>query len=201
MGNNVSRIFAVLTMVVAMTFAIYEQSSSLFTVDAELVKLREIQNKVELEMLQSQLAKLVDGKIASIPPTEKSEFVVINQKITNLEAKIENINAQTIGLRQAINPTKPDEILTIARLTDEVKFLKTDLDKIEKNMVAQQKAFQDSILRELKSSNDSTTLILVVLLPLVLNFLYTVWKDFKVSAQKKNSPNKRLKGTANAWRF
>ncbi len=50
MGNNVSRIFAVLTMVVAMTFAIYEQSSSLFTVDAELVKLREIQNKVELEM-------------------------------------------------------------------------------------------------------------------------------------------------------
>ncbi|EGR1045597.1 hypothetical protein [Vibrio cholerae] len=185
MGNNVSRIFAVLTMVVAMTFAIYEQSSSLFTVDAELVKLREIQNKVELEMLQSQLAKLVDGKIASIPPTEKSEFVVINQKITNLEAKIENINAQTIGLRQAINPTKPDEILTIARLTDEVKFLKTDLDKIEKNMVAQQKAFQDSILRELKSSNDSTTLILVVLLPLVLNFLYTVWKDFKVSAQKK----------------
>jgi hypothetical protein len=44
-------------------------------------------------------------------------------------------------------------------------------------MAAQQKIFQESILREIKSSNDSTTLILVVLVPLVLNFLYILWID------------------------
>ncbi|EGR0790352.1 hypothetical protein EWS92_22435 [Vibrio vulnificus] len=189
MGNNLSKILIMFMTITAMTFAIYEQSSSLFGfkfgVDSELVKLRQLQSTFELELLQNQLKELVDEKIASVPSSEKTEFVVINQKLTNLEAKIKNVSDQTIGLRQAINPTKPDEILKIARLTDEVRVLRSELTKVEKNVVAQQKAFQDSILRELKSSNDSTTLILVVLLPLVLNFLYTVWKDFKVSAQAK----------------
>ena len=39
--------------------------------------------------------------------------------------------------------------------------------------------FEDYILREKESSNRATNLILVVIIPLVLNFLYTVWKDFK----------------------
>ncbi|HCE1777954.1 TPA: hypothetical protein NG563_004716 [Vibrio parahaemolyticus] len=185
MGYNLSKFIVMLTTIAAMAFAIYEQSNSFFSINSDIANLRELQSKVELELIQTRLTELVDEKIASVPSSEKTEFVVINQKLTNLATKIENVSDQTIGLRQAINPTKPDEVLKIARLTDEVKSLRTELTKIEKNVAAQQKAFQDSIIRELKSSNDSTTLILVVLLPLVLNFLYTVWKDFKVSAQEK----------------
>jgi len=111
-------------------------------------------------------------------------MTALNVRFFNLSEKIIAVENQTIGLRQAINPIKPDEILRIARLKDEVVSLKKNMADLENSITKQQKVFQDSVLREIKSSSDSTTLILVVLLPLVLNFLYTVWKDLRVASKE-----------------
>lgn len=46
----------------------------------------------------------------------------------DLENKITIAQQQTLGLRQAINPSKPEEILTIARLTDELKTLRKEAE-------------------------------------------------------------------------
>lgn len=145
------------------------------------------QGRIDIELLQKQLdsemKKLLNNKLAEIP--KSVELASLDQKFKNIDDKIAEVKEQTIGLRQAINPLKPEEILTIARLTDDVKTIRKDLEGLESNISAKQKEFKDSILRELKSSGESTILILVVLIPLVLNFLYTVWKDYKSDKNEK----------------
>ena len=66
--------------------------------------------------------------------------------------------------------------------------MRRDIEDLDSKLSSQQKSFQDSILRELKSSSNSTTLILVVLVPLVLNFLYSVWKDFRAGRSEESTP-------------
>lgn len=113
----------------------------------------------------------------------------MNESLQNLEGKIEKVSQQTLALRQALNPLKPEEVLTIARLTDEVTKLSKGFDNLSQQLSQNQKEFRESVLRELKSSNDSTNLILVVLIPLVLNFLYTIWKDLRSEKKQKIVPN------------
>ncbi|SHN27242.1 hypothetical protein [Mucilaginibacter sp. OK098] len=100
-------------------------------------------------------------------------------KFEQLEAEIYKLNQSTIGLRQAINPFKPDEVLTIARLKDEVNKIRDQVNGLTSQNATRQQIFEDSVKRELDSADKNTYLVLAVLIPLVLNFLYTVWKDNK----------------------
>jgi hypothetical protein len=137
----------------------------------------------EVERLVHQHVK---AALAKVPTTLES--AAVEQKVKDLDQRISTVQDQTLGLRQAINPTKPDEVLTIARLTDETKLIKKDLDTFQNTLIAQQKIFQESVLREIGTADRSTNLILIVLVPLVANFLYTVWKDFRVSKEEKKTP-------------
>ncbi len=104
---------------------------------------------------------------------------VMAQQIDLFGLRIDKLEISTTALRQSINPINPDEILTIARLKDEILELKNTVLMLDENLLIRQQNFEESIKREISSSNNSTTLILVVLIPLVFNFLYSVWKDFK----------------------
>ena len=138
-------------------------------------EVEDLSKQLENELLPRLLSEIAAQASSTTP-------VAVAEKLAAMQARIEMIQNRTLALRQAINPTKPDEILTIARLTDEIKDVRGDLTSFRKQLEEQQRSFQSSILRELNSSKESTNLILLVLLPLVLNFLYTVWKDIKSAA-------------------
>lgn len=109
----------------------------------------------------------------------------ITQKFSSIDSKQNFVEDKINELRQAINPLKPDEVLTIARLKDDIINLNKDFSSLSENQKSKQKAFEESVRQEMNSSNQSTTLIIVILTPLVLNFLYTVWKDFKKPDKKE----------------
>jgi len=115
------------------------------------------------------------------------DIAIIDLRLTALQDSINKQSEITTSLRQAIDPLKPDEVLTIVRLKDQIVDLNKDLKNLEESQKDRQQTFEDSIKRETSSSNQSTTLILVVLIPLVLNFVYTVWKDFRKSDKDKNT--------------
>ncbi|MCI5196711.1 MAG: hypothetical protein D3919_10900 [Candidatus Electrothrix sp. AW5] len=133
----------------------------------------------------SENIKALQEKLAGAEAT--IEATAYGVKFKKIEERIEEVSQQTLALRQAINPLKPEEILTIARLTDQVSLLKNDFEQIEKSLFREMDAFYKSILRELETRNNSTNLILIVLIPLVINFLYTLWKDIRT--KKETSDN------------
>ena len=175
--------FGALISIIAGTLAFYVQFvDRQSAIQAERIATTE----QELEDLSKRLtSELLPRLRAEIAAQGKSTTpIVAAEKLAAMEKRIEAVDNRTYALRQAINPTKPDEILTIARLTDEVKDIREDFVSFQKQLEARHQSFQSSILREIKSSNDSTNLILIVLLPLILNFLYTIWKDFKSAGNK-----------------
>ena len=105
--------------------------------------------------------------------------ISLSEKFSEIDERIKKIENSSMALRQAINPKNPEEILTIARLTDDLSALREKLNDLEVTLSKNLTVFQKSIIREITSANNSNTLILAVLIPLVLNFLYTVWKDFR----------------------
>jgi len=162
--------------VIAATLAVYSQLSpkkSLTLVPGVTKLLMEADDKTRVD-LEKEINRVLSSK-----PIKNPDYALIEARFTDIEHRIEDINEKNIALRQAINPIKPEEILTIARLTDEVKSLEGDFKELKEILSSQQKNFQSSIIREIDSSSQSTSLILVVLLPLVANFLYTIWKDIK----------------------
>lgn len=118
---------------------------------------------------------------------EISELKNITPKLQLLDDKISNLNNSLNALRQSINPLKPEEVLTIVRLQDEVKFIKESIEETKNKLENDQHNFERAIIRELEASNRSTNLILVVLIPLVSNFLYSVWRDRREEKIKKES--------------
>ena len=182
--HYIAIIAAVITSIVTV-IAWYVQISEKRMIEFA-VKNEVVESRYQINELKDELNQLLAKQLAEAP--KSIEIAALDERFKNIEDKIENVKQQTTGLRQAINPTKPEEILTIARLADEVKGMKKDLNDLEQKLSSQQETFQGSILREIKSSSDSTTLILVVLVPLVLNFLYTVWKDIKSEKNVQEKP-------------
>jgi uncharacterized protein (UPF0335 family) len=186
MGKKWVAIVGAVVSIVAGILAIYIQLGSrqgtirLNLNEGPMTGLEELSKRLKSELIP-EISKEILAQANSTTPIFAAE------KLAALENRIEAVDNQTLALRQAINPTKPDEVLTIARLTDEIKDIREDFSDVRKQLESQQQSFQSSILRELKSSNDSTTLILVVLVPLILNFLYTVWKDLKSVRSKDDS--------------
>lgn len=145
--------------------------------------------KILIDKLKMQRDSLVTIFITR--NTDSTQSIDKTQKINELrfiqiESNIERQNEITTALRQAINPLNPDEVLTIARLKDGISDINKRITELENNINVRQQYFEDSIKREMASSNNSTTLIIVVLIPLILNFLYTLWKDFRKPDKEKN---------------
>jgi hypothetical protein len=152
------------------------------TTDPALNAIEDIKNnyssiKHELEFTKSRLSE-IEGKSIEVKGIDLS-------RISSIEGDIRELKTDTIALKQAIDPINPDEILTIARLKDYLKELDKKIETIDERVIKQQKVFQESVLRELKSYNSSIYIILVVLIPIILNFIYTIWKDIKESRRPK----------------
>lgn len=115
--------------------------------------------------------------------------IIINNKLKKLEQQIANINERTLALRQAINPIKPEEVITIARLRDEIMVLKDKVDKIPDELKKENDNFRIAVLREIDAAGKSTNYIWLVLIPLVLNLMWSVFKDIREEKKDKtNSP-------------
>lgn len=184
------RFISAAIVMTAMTIAVYKQSSILSidkqaakyeTIDSQRLILDYQQTIKRLQFSNDSLLKkyLFTDKIRPDGNITSKDFNIINLKLKTLEDNINKQTEITTSLRQAINPLKPEEVLTIVRLKDQIDELNKILKNLDQNLKDRQQNFEDSIKRELSAYNQSTTLILVVLLPLVINFLYTVWKDFR----------------------
>lgn len=170
-------LLAVAITMIGITVGIYTQFSERRARDVTAMYAL-VENEAQLNKLQANIDDIVNKKISEAPRINV-DAASLDVRFKDLDRKITSVSEQTLAVRQAINPLKPDEVLTIARLTDEVKAIDKDFENLKQELSAQQKDFQESVVREIKVSSDSTGLILVVLIPLVLNFLYTVWKDFR----------------------
>jgi hypothetical protein len=126
----------------------------------------------ELQAIDERVKDLEAARLASRGGDRPTDLRALEHRINEMEET-------TLGLRQAMNPMAPDELLTIARLGDEVRSLRADYVKLEEALVQDLGSFQQSVQRELQSANSSANLILVVLVPLAFNFLYTIWKDMR----------------------
>lgn len=176
------KVTTTLIAMLAMTMALYFQFSKL----KETKTIRkveyvgdELQSRIlEVSEKQKEIELALSSKVFQSPPATK-DFHAVEIKLKDLEGKIAKINDEIMGLRQAINPLNPDEILTIARLKDSINNLSTNLQKLEVNIAKGQEEFRKSVLRELDASGKAMNLVLIVLIPLVLNLLYSIWKDRK----------------------
>ena len=111
--------------------------------------------------------------------------VAVSNRLEILVREIDSLKAMTLGLRQSINPKNPEEILTIARLKDQIASINDKMEQMTSNLSVQQKSFEDATKREIDASSRSNTPLLFVLVPLVLNFSYQIWKDLKASRQEQ----------------
>jgi uncharacterized membrane protein YdbT with pleckstrin-like domain len=181
----IGSVIAVVGLVVSLYLQLH-QAEFRQTISAERLAaertLDAVYGTLQADSLSLRLARIERALSMSSPLLRQS---AIFTKIEDVESRIGRVEARTLALRQAINPLKPDEILTIARLTDEIMTLKRDLTQFQETITNRQVSFEASLRNEAKASNQSTNLILVVLVPLVLNFLYTVWKDMKQARKEQ----------------
>ena len=150
--------FFIMALTLSSLIAAFYSQFRVRTMQSELeFEIPTVDIKKRTEELNRRIEEHLQRIIEKAP--ERVEAAAIDQKLKDLENKITIVQQQTLGLRQAINPSKPEEILTIARLTDETKMLRKDTEGFQITMGAQQKLFQDSVLREITSSSASTNLI------------------------------------------
>ncbi|MBI9112267.1 hypothetical protein [Maridesulfovibrio ferrireducens] len=111
--------------------------------------------------------------------TEKDKFFWAN-KIANLENRINQTSNQTLALRECISPLNPDQIISIARLTDLTIQNQKEIKELKENLNQTFFKYSASINSELNFNKNLTSGILVTL----VSFLFTVmWYIF---TNKKN---------------
>lgn len=113
--------------------------------------------------------------------SESEKYTRLKIELLNLKVEFDLMNANQLALRQAINPKNPEEVLTIARLTDDLAALRKDFTDLKSTLLQDQNQFRDYILREKESNSGLILLILAALLPIILGSIYTVWKDYQTS--------------------
>lgn len=142
------------------------------------------------DIVKDEISKIY-GSIDKIPVTDL-QYIKLSGEIEGLKTELNKVDEQTLGLRQAINPVDPEDIITIARLRDSVTNLKNELDAFQKSYSEDFQDFKSSIVRELAASKQVTNYLFVVLVPLVLNMVYNFWKDNRSSLQgNKNTPKEK----------
>lgn len=188
--DSIFRRITTILVVLGMTLGISTQFSSFLNSKNEIRERTYLMEKMN-EELKSRISKqqiildsLSKGHLRDTIPNE----ILINEKLNSIGSRLSKIEEQTKGLRQAINPMNPDEVLTIARLSDALKIINEKQNTLIQNNQAQFESFKTSILRELDASSKSINWLFLVLIPLVMNLLYSMWKDAK---EKKNDKAKR----------
>ena len=141
------------------------------------------QNKVV--QMQKNLLKTFDKQLSELKKAEAlisrskdtTATLQLFKKVDSITFRLNEVQKFNIALRQAINPLKPDEVLTIARLQDEIKYLTKTNKDLEIKLESKEKSFEDSVKRELDASSKGFYAVIAILIPLAFNFLYTIWKD------------------------
>lgn len=176
---------------VAMTVAIATQFTSYVNSKNDIRERTYLMQKMndELQYRISKQQKLLDSLSKEYIKDSIPNEILINEKLNSIAKRLELIEEQTKGLRQAINPLNPDEVLTIARLNDGLKVLNEKQNSSTQNSQARFDSFKTSILRELDASSKSINWLFLVLIPLVMNLLYSMWKDAKEKKSEKLKKN------------
>ena len=125
--------------------------------------------------LQVFLAGLIEQRFDI--PKKDLELRGLSAEISEFRGRIDQIAESTLALRQAINPKNPEEILTIARLTDQLQSVERKIEKLDDELAKRHIAFTRGVTRELDATSRATNLLMVALIPLVLNLAYQIWKD------------------------
>ncbi|MBU0971014.1 MAG: hypothetical protein KKC20_10230 [Proteobacteria bacterium] len=152
------------------------------------VELVELKNQVEV--LKKDLSEIITSSIV-VKNTNNTSNADLSAFANNVEKKISKLEEQVTGLRQAIDPLKPEEVLTIARLKDSINTISEKIKNQEKVFEEKQKNFTSSVIRELDASSKATSWLFVVLIPVVLNLLYSIWRD---KNKKISEPNSNTEG-------
>ena len=172
-----SYIIGILAMVFT-AIAIYNQFADSNKKEYYLLRSSDYQAKIDSLIIKINLRdKFIQDMVKSVSKDTLNNLN--NYKLVKLEKSIEEIKETTLGLRQAVNPMKPNEILTIARLSDKLLSVSEEYKLLKETIAKEQENFRISVLRELDASNRSTNMILVIMVPLVGNFVYSIWKDRK----------------------
>lgn len=140
---------------------------------SEAVKLRTLEE--QSVALQSQFLELRTA-LQSLP---RSGEPAIAAEIGQLEQRIDRLEQSTHALSEALNPLEPERVLTVARLHDAVNGLSDKTTAGLEDVRSDQEEFQAAVIRELDKADKTTSLILFTLIPLTLNIIYSMWKDFR----------------------
>lgn len=167
--------------VIAMMIAIITQLNSFYTSKKDLRQqsyfIESMNDSLLLRIKNEQISlkeQFLNLNRDSIPNEIK-----INEKLKAIDLRLTLLENQTRGLREAINPLQPDEVLTIARLKDGLKIIEEKQKTSTTENQEKFESFKTSILRELDASSKSINWLFLVLIPLVMNLLYSMWKDRK----------------------
>ena len=183
--GKLDQFIAIITIVITITafaYTLYNRFKTK-TYDADFDKIellkfkldsinKEITNRKQEALIRTEVQRL----LVHSPTTDS---LLIKLRLGEMSNNLNKYIRITEGLRQAFNPTKPEEVLTIVRLKDEVDELKQHNKDLEDKLKEQQAIFEDSIKRELATTSNSNYWIMVILIPLVLQFAYNIWKDSK----------------------
>lgn len=189
---------AVMTLLVlgATIYSTFVVSESM-TLRYKYKQLEEIKNQYEImnNKLVNEINKLQETNTKQnniiTKPLKDGVDTGVSQQINKIGKRVNEIDSSIVALRQAINPYRPEEALTIVRVKDEVIMLKNRIDQLYDILKREQDNFRNSVAREMDATSKSVYLILIVLIPLVFNFLYTtVWKDFREGKKEKENKDK-----------
>ena len=189
-GEMVLKYSIALIATVAMAFAVQSMHTSLDIdrnrLSQELHQLKELEAQIDiLRKYQDELNSTVSSIVSS--STTIRTDADVKKALDNLNFRLESHEDKIQALRQAIDPLRPDEVLTIARLKDSIDVLSRKISELEEGVDAKHDTFKSSVIRELDASSKATNWLFIVLIPLVVNLLYSIWKDRKQSRDKETS--------------
>jgi hypothetical protein len=139
----------------------------------------------EQKAMQFQIDGLAHS-LSQIPDSLK--YRDLGTARAELLRRIDQLSESNLAIRQALNPLNPDEVLTIARLKDALESMKKSQDEFAEKIDERLENLRSSVLRELDASSKSANWLFVIVVPLVINLLYTMWKDAR-SVRNRNSGN------------
>lgn len=123
---------------------------------------------------------------------ERYDLLLLRLKL--LELRVDSISKKTTVIKNALNPTEADQMLIIPRLNDQVISVKTEFERMEKYIDKEMKLYRDTIIREVDSLSRTTNLIVFAIIPLVVNVLYSMWRDHKNNAITRKERLKEMGG-------
>lgn len=124
----------------------------------------------QLAELSVKLAEL-ENQTQAIQATTKELPAETAAKVAALEKSVDSLSTQTIGLRQAINPTNPEEILTIARLGDQISSISAQQRELSSTVDKQLSVLRQDMQSNLTWMTTFQIGIFTTILPLFFSFV------------------------------